>query len=184
MNNRNQMMNKTGGSYREESGKLAAVTMLLLVCAIALPMGWMAHLNRKQSNSSNEIKKYSIRAEALQSEIMTIQQMLKNEVLDDELLIEVATAPGVALIATDDVQVNEKESDKNKPKKLNVELNAIYWNPESPLITIGKENYKVGEKIQGFTIVEIRKTEVVFQSPLGEEVVKYFYDYLDRPGKK
>ena len=65
------------------------------------------------------------------------------------------------------------------PDELDLKLTAIYWNPHDPLVTINDENYRVGDKVNGFTILEIRKTEIVFRSPAGEKIVKYFYDYLN-----
>lgn len=59
-----------------------------------------------------------------------------------------------------------------------VKLNAIYWNPKDPLVTIDDENYRTGDMVNSYRIIEIREAEVVFSSPQGEKVVKYFYDYL------
>ena len=53
-----------------------------------------------------------------------------------------------------------------------VKVTAIYWSPVDPLATINDENYRVGDTVNGHTIIEIRKTEVVFRDPQGEEVVK------------
>ena len=68
--------------------------------------------------------------------------------------------------------------------KLKIKLSAIYWNPNDPIATINGENYRVGEMIQNHRIIEIRKTEVIFEDPMGEKVIIYFYDYLDKPRKR
>ncbi len=65
-----------------------------------------------------------------------------------------------------------------------IQLSGIYWNPNDPNApAINGENYHVGEVVLRHRSVEIRKTEVVFEDPMGEKVVKYFYDYLDTPKK-
>jgi hypothetical protein len=57
-----------------------------------------------------------------------------------------------------------------------LEVNAIDWQEKDPLVTINDENYRVGDTFRGYTIIEIRETEVVFRDPLGEKVIKSMYE--------
>lgn len=65
-----------------------------------------------------------------------------------------------------------------KTHESELKLSAIYWNPSDPLVTINDENYRVGDIVNGYKILEIRKTEVLFINSQGEKSVKQFYDYL------
>jgi hypothetical protein len=59
------------------------------------------------------------------------------------------------------------------------ELSTDYGCEHSiPVFTFDGKDYHEGDMVEGHTIIEIRKTEVVFKDPEGEEVVKYFYDYM------
>jgi hypothetical protein len=68
---------------------------------------------------------------------------------------------------------------QNTEPMLMLKLTGIYWNSTSPVVTINNEDYSVGDTVKGYTIVEIRTTEVVFRSPMGDKVVKSFYDDLE-----
>lgn len=67
-------------------------------------------------------------------------------------------------------QSSEVEGEKQNIDS--VQLNAIYWNPTNPLVTINDENYRVGNTVNGYKILEIREAEVVFRSPQGKVVVR------------
>ena len=184
MTSRIKTLGQLGLEYREESVKPAIITMLVAVVAVALPLGWMIHKTGDEGIRVADISRYKALATLVDGNVATIRKILANDVVDDDALSGVAAAPVVTLITPDIGPTNLDEAAQNTAKQLDVELKAIYWNPRDPLVTLGDENYRVGEKVQGFTIMEIRKTEVVFRSPLGETVVKYFYEYLDRPKRK
>lgn len=167
--------------YHEESVKPVLLMLIVVVGLIALPLGWFIYNDMEQGTLSSDVSNYSVLAEELQIKAEAVQDMLKSEAVDETMLTQVSTAPKVTLITPDIAPTNVDKTASQDTGILDVKLKAIYWNPVDPLITIGDENYRVGEKINGFTIVEIRKTAVIFRSPLGEQVVKYFYDYLDKP---
>jgi hypothetical protein len=169
--------------YREESVKPAMVTALVAVMAIAFPLGWVIHKIGDAGGRAANISKYNDLASLVDGNVAVIRKVLANDVVDERELTGVAAAPVVTLITPDITPTNMGEAAQNK-NELNVKLKAIYWNPRDPLVTIGDENYRIGDKVEGFKIKEIRKTEVVFMSPMGDTVVKYFYDYLDTPKRK
>ena len=170
--------------YQEESVKPALIAMIVAVVVVTLPLGWMIHKIGDEGFSSTEISKYTGLAMLVDRNVMNVHKILENDVVDEDILSGVSVAPMVTLITPNIGPTNMGESAGQSGKQLKVKLKAIYWNPRDPLVTIGDDNYRVGEKIQGFTITEIRKTEVVFRSPLGDTVIKYFYDYLDTPKRK
>jgi hypothetical protein len=110
---------------------------------------------------------------------VTIVRGILEKGVVDMAALAAAAAPKVTLITPDLSPTNLQKGADQDQSKLDIKLNAIYWNPSDPLVTIDNENYRMGDTIKGFKILEIRETEVVFRSPLGDKVVKYFYDYLD-----
>lgn len=168
--------------YQEESPKAAIITTLVIVLIIALPLGWMIRDIGDSGFRAADTSKYSALAESVAGDVAAVRSMIENEISDENVVIGIASAPFV--ITPDIGPTNMDEAAAANNGELNVVLKAIYWNPSAPMITIGSENYEVGEIINGYTITEIRKTEVVFLSPLGNPVVKYFYDYLDNSKKK
>ncbi|MEE9369730.1 MAG: hypothetical protein V3V05_12850 [Pontiella sp.] len=184
MRNQANTMEHLSIEYQEESIKPAIIVMLVAVVIVSLPLGWMIHKISDQGVRIADVSRYQNLALLVDSNVSTIRKILANDVVDDRVLSGVAAAPLVTLITPNISPTNRDEAAHSNTKNLDVELKAIYWSPRDPLVTLGDENYRVGEKIQGFTIAEIRKTEVVFKSPLGDTVVKYFYDYLDTPKRK
>lgn len=110
--------------------------------------------------------------------VRLVRAILEKGVVDVVALAAVAV-PVITLITPDIDPTNMQEAASRDPNKLTVKLSAIYWNPRDPLVTIDNDKYRVGDRIKGFTILEIRKTEVVFRSPPGDSSVKYFHDYLE-----
>lgn len=168
-----------GTDYFEESPRLAIIIAVLAVVAVGVPLGL---LNKKISDAGSQaadVSTYTSLADSVGANVRVVRDMLDKGVVDMVALAAVA-APKVTLITPDVNPTNMQEAANQDPNKLNVKLSAIYWSPQDPLVTIDNENYRVGDKVKGFTILEIRKTEVVFRSPLGDKIIKYFYDYLDR----
>jgi len=158
--------------YRETPVKPAIYTMLIVVAAVAVPLGW---LNQKIGAEGFEVAdttQYQNLVATVGGEVKKVQRMLDSEQVD------LNETPLVTLIVPDIMPTNMNEAVVPVSKKFKVELSGIYWSPSDPLATINGENYHVGDLIQGHRILEIRKTEVVFEDPMGEKVVKYFYDYL------
>ena len=175
--------NKAGADneYREERIKPAVLTMLIVVVIVTVPLGW---LNKKIGDEGLRIAdttKYNEVIKVVDQDVKTVQKMLNNELVDEQQLMGVSTAPMVTLITPDIMPTNMSEALNSK--KSQIVLKGIYWSPTDPIVTIGEENYHIGEMVQGHRIIEIRKTEVVFEDPMGEEFVKYFYDYIDVSGK-
>lgn len=163
--------------YFEESPTLAIITAIVVVVFVGIPLGLLNKKVADEGSQAADVSSYSELSEKIAGNVRVVREMLEKGVVDEMALAAVAT-PRVTLITPDVNPTDMKEATSQNSNKLNVELNAIYWNPQDPLVTIDDENYRVGDKIKGFTILEIRKTEVVFRSPLGDKVVKYFYDYL------
>lgn len=181
MSRLNAPVSKVETFYHEESITPPILVMSLLVIAIASPLVWFNYSDLQQSARSADVSKYRVLAGELQVKTEDVRRMFSTEAVDESLMTQVSSASEVTLITPDSPVTNEAETVSRDPSAFSVKLKAIYWNPVDPLVTIEDENYKVGEKIHGFTIVEIRKTAVIFRSPLGEQVIKYFYDYLDKP---
>lgn len=181
MSRLNTVMAGSGSQYEEESVKPVAVVLILLLGVITIPLGWFIYNDLEDGAQSTDISKYSTLAEELQVKTDAVRKMLSNEAIDESMMTKVSSAATVTLITPDVEPGKDLDSAVQDTGVLDVKLKAIYWNPVDPLITVGDENYTIGEKINGFTIVEIRKTSVLFRSPLGDQVVKYFYDYLDKP---
>jgi len=66
----------------------------------------------------------------------------------------------VTLIVPEIVIVEDRKNGSEKQSSLNIVLDGIYWNPDSPLATIDGETYREGDIIQGYKIVEIGKRSV------------------------
>jgi hypothetical protein len=113
-------------------------------------------------------------------DVKMVQRMLDNERIDEREL-KGTMAPVVTLITPDIMPTNMAEAANQGSGTFKIQLSGIYWSTHDPIATINGENCHVGDSIQGHRIIEIRKTEVVFEDPMGEKIVKYFYDYLDKP---
>ena len=171
-----------GNGYRETPVKPAVYTMLIVVAAVAAPLGW---LNQKISAEGSEIAdttQYRDLVAGVGRDVKMVQRMLNNERIDEKEL-RGTLVPVVTLITPDIMPTNMGEAASQDDGTLKIKLSGIYWSPSDPLATINGENYRAGELIQGHRIIEIRKTEVVFEDPMGNKVVKYFYDYLGKPKK-
>lgn len=174
----------SANEYREESAKPAIFTMLCIVVIIALPLVWMIRDIGDSGFKAADTTKYSALAESVADHVVAVRNMIENEMVDEHVVIGIASAPMVTLITPEIGPTNSGEAAGIDKGELNVVLKAIYWNPSTPIVTIGTENYKKGEMINGHTIKEIRKTEVLFLSPQGDTVIKYFYDYLEPGAQK
>lgn len=168
--------------YREVSVKSAIYTMLIGVVAVAAPLGWMNQKIGAEGFRIADTTQFQNLVAVVGQDVKTVQRMLDNELVEKKELTG-TMAPVVTLITPDIMPTNMGEAGQQEPSTFEVELSGIYWSAHDPIVTINDENYHTGEVIQGHTIVEIRRTEVVFEDPMGERLVKYFYDYLDKPRK-
>jgi hypothetical protein len=166
--------------YREESPKPAVVITVVIVALIAAPLALANKRIGDDGQQAADVSKYSLLARQLNANVTVVLDALKRGVVKESTLKDsgVLGQKGPTTIIPPVTPTNLNESSGN-PNELEINLTAIYWNPRDPLVTIDNENYYVGDKVKGFTILEIRKTEVVFRSPAGEKIVKYFYDYLN-----
>jgi hypothetical protein len=164
--------------YCEESPGLAIILAVIIVVMVGIPLGLLNKRIADEGSRNADISLYSSLAGNVAANVQIVRKVLEKGVVDMAALAAAAT-PTVTLITPDVSPTNMQEAAGQDPTKLAIKLNAIYWNPSDPLVTIDNENYRTGDKVQGFTILEIRQTEVVFRSPLGDKVIKYFYDYLD-----
>jgi hypothetical protein len=166
-------------AYREETVTSSIYVLLVALVVVAAPLGWLTHRIGAEGLKAADVSRYSSLTVQVAQKVKVAQAMLEQESMDEAVVAEIV-APSVRLITPDIAPTNIEEVAMQDPEKLDIELNAIYWSPRDPLVTIDDESYRVGDKIKGYTIVEIRKTEVIFKSPLGETVIKYFYEYLDQ----
>ncbi len=177
-------LNKTSESlpevYREESSRPAVIIMIVIVALIAAPLALANKRIGDDGQRAADVSKYAKLAKQLNANVTVVLEALKRGVVKESALKETSVLgqSGPTTIIPPVTPTNLNESSGN-PNELEIKLTAIYWNPRDPLVTIDGENYYVGDKVKGFTILEIRKTEVVFRSPAGEKIVKYFYDYLN-----
>ena len=170
---------QAGASYCEESPRLAIIITVVVVAAVGIPLGLLNKKISDEGSRAADVSLYMGLADRVGGNVMVVREMLEKGVVDKVALAAVA-APRVTLITPDVSPTNMQEAADQDPNKLNIKLSAIYYSTQDPLVTIDDENYRVGDKIKGgFTILEIRKTEVVFRSPLGDKIVKYMYDYLE-----
>lgn len=166
--------------YREESSRFAIVTMIVAATLVGTPL---ALANKKiEDNGSHaaDVSKYALLAKKLDGTVVAVRDILKNGVVRDSVLSggNILAAKGSKVITPPIAPTNLNESTLN-PNNVDLDLSAIYWNEREPLATINDKNYKVGDKVKGtgFTILEIRETEVLFRSPTGEKVLKSIYEY-------
>jgi hypothetical protein len=172
----------TSDEYREVAVKPAVYTMLAVVIAAALPLGWLNLRIGEEGSKIADTTRYSELVAVVNRDLKTVQNMIASARVDERSL-KGSLAPAVTLITPDILPTNLDEASRQDASKFNIELNGIYWSPVDPIVTINDENYKVGDLVQGYRILEIRKTEVVFEDPMGEPIIKYFYDYLGQPGR-
>lgn len=176
---KNKVETDAMNEYREVRVKPSIYTMLVAVTIVAAPLGWLNQKIGAEGFRIADTTQYRNLVDGVGRDVKAVQRMLDSERMDEVALKGV---PVVTLITPDIMPTNMGEAVQSNGK-LNIELSAIYWNSHDPIATINGENYHVGEFINGYKIIEIRKTEVVFEDPMGEKVIIYFYDYLDQ-GKK
>jgi hypothetical protein len=170
--------------YTEIQVKPAIYFALLVVVLVAAPLLWWNHKTGAEGLVVADTSNYAALARQVSLDVRTVQGILNNEVVDKRVLRGLGAAPVVTLITPEIMPTNLDEAATLGNRKFNIELSGIYWIPADPIVTIDGENYKTGDLVQGHRIVEIRQTEVVFEDPLGEKVVKYFYDFLDDAKKR
>lgn len=161
-------------SYSEESPRVAIIMAFVLVLLVGTPLA-LANLKVIEAGSrANDVSTYVRLAKQLDANVAAVREVVGKGVVT-EAVITGEGVKGTTLITPLIAPTNIHETSSDS---MEITLSAIYWNPHDPLVTINNENYHIGDKVKGFTIIEIRKTEVVFRSPAGEKVVKYFYDDL------
>jgi len=176
---KNKVKTDAAHEYREVWVKPAIYTMLVVVIIVAAPLGWLNQKIGAEGFRIADTTQYRNLVDGVGRDVKAVQRMLDNEHMDE---ITLKGTPVVTLITPDIMPTNMGEAAKDNGR-FSIALSGIYWSPNDPIATINGENYHEGELISGHRIVEIRKTEVVFEDPMGDKIVKYFYDYLDQ-GKK
>ena len=177
------MMGKTkidsATEYRETPVKPAVYTMLVVIVVVAAPLGWLNQKIGAEGFRVADTTQYQNLVREVGRDVKSVERMLNSERVDKKNL-KGTLVPTVTLITPDIMPTNMEEAVADNGK-FKVVLSGIYWSPTDPIATLNGENYHTGEVISGHRIVEIRKTEVVFEDPMGDKLVKYFYDYLDKP---
>ncbi|MCF7864073.1 MAG: general secretion pathway protein GspB [Kiritimatiellales bacterium] len=164
-------------AYREERVKPAVFIMLAVVALVAIPLAWWNLKIGAEGSKIADTTQYQSLVELVGRDVKTVQRMLDNEHVDASELRRIKAAPASTLITPDVMPTNMSEAVGQATKKFKPELSGIYWSAHDPMATINGETYRTGEMVQGHRIVEIRETEVVFEDPMGEKIVIYFYDY-------
>ena len=165
-------------AYREESVKSAIYTMLIVVAVVIAPLGWLNQKVGAEGFKGADTTPFENLVLEVGQDLEMVKDMLVHERVDENLVKSVVLTPVITLITPDIMPTNLEESVGQDSPQFTVVLSGIYWSSHDPIVTINGKNYHVGEQIQGHRIVEISKTEVVFEDPLGEKIIKYFYDYL------
>ena len=169
----------TADIYREEPVKPAIYTMLIVVTIVAAPLGWLNQKIGAEGFKVADTSRYQDLVRGVDRDVQMVNRMLVNETLDEKI-IQNTISPGVKLITPDIMPTNMGEA-AAQDTTYEIKLSGIYWSRSDPIVTIDGENYHVGDNVKNHRIVEIRQTEVVFEDPMGEKVVVYFYDYLRSP---
>ena len=95
--------------YQEVQVKPAIYTMLVVVVAVAAPLGW---LNIKVGAKGSEVadtSRYHDLLAVVDQDVKTVQRMLDNEHVDDKML-KGSLAPVVTLITPDIMPTNMDEA--------------------------------------------------------------------------
>ena len=160
--------------YREESPKLAIIIMIVSVVLIGAPLTMANKRIGDEGQRAADVSKYAQLAQQLNAKMALVLSNFKRGVVNEDRLRESDTigSRGPTLITPHITPTNVSEDDD--PNKLDIKLSAIYWNEKDPLVTIDNENYRVGDKVNGFTILEISKTSIIPRNPAGEIVTKNF----------
>ena len=176
MTGKNKTLKGVAQPYREEPVKPAVYTALIVVAIVAAPLGWLNQKIGAEGFKVADTSQYQNLVLTVNRDVRTVRRMLDNEAVDEKTL---KGASLVTLITPDIAPTNASEATVQETEGLKIKLSGIYWSPTDPIATINGENYHIGESVLGHRIIGIRKTEVVFEDPMGEKVVKRFYDYLD-----
>jgi len=166
-------------TYREESTKPAVIIMIAAVLLVGTPLALANKRIEDDGQRAADVSRFAQLANKLTDSVTLVFNTHKKATVSDSTLKDngMLGRKGPTLI-TPDIKPTEMNESRD-PNALDLKVSAIYWNPHSPLVTIDGENYREGQKVKGFTILKIGKTEVLFRNPAGENVKKNFYDYLD-----
>lgn len=157
------------GEYHEVPVKSSVYTMLIVVAAVAAPLGWLNLKIGAEGSRGADISRYSDLLAVVNRDVDTVQRILDHEQMDEKVLKgSLAKVPQWISPDDKDLPVNRKDTPKLKPGNLKIELSGIYWSLTDPIATINDENYHVGDQIQNHKIIEIRKNKVLFEDPMGE----------------
>lgn len=172
----------SGQPYREEPVKPAIYTMLVIVGIVALPLGWLNQKISAEGSKVADTSRYQELVKTVTQDVVSVQRMLDSETVGQKVLKGTA-GPQVSFFRPDVPRTNEDDIVMQDSAKFKIELSGIYWG-KNPIATINGDNYHTGETVMGHRIIEIRKTEVVFEDPMGQKAVKYLYDFLDEPHRR
>lgn len=158
--------------YAEESPRLPALFALALTLLVAALLAyWIVQVNRQGRRDTN-LAAYRQLVQAMQADATEVDAILRNDA--EALSGLAANRKRVAtLIVPEVVIVDEpKPAEPAGAKAFEAEITGIYWNPSQPLVGIGGETYRVGERVDGYEIVRIGKSKVQLQSEDGTLVIK------------
>ncbi len=163
--------------YREETAKLPVAITVAAVLLVGIPLAvWIFRID-EAGKISADISKYETLVQTVDGDVQTVDAILDK---DAEAINAADKKRTVTLIVPEIVIVEDRKNGSEKQSSLNIALDGIYWNPDSPLATIDGETYREGDTIQGYTIIEIGKRSVRFKGKDGTIVEKDMYEDLLR----
>ncbi|MDH3981998.1 MAG: hypothetical protein OES84_03760, partial [Kiritimatiellaceae bacterium] len=153
--------------YREESIKVPVVVTVVVVLLIVAPLiYWILQINAFGIRAADTTK-YDALVQVVDSDVQTVDAMLRNDTAELEAILAARKTPVVTLVVPEIVIVDEKTSDPNRTAPLKGELEGIYWSAERPLVGIAGDIYRVGDKVQGYEVVQISKRSAQFRAEDG-----------------
>ncbi len=160
---------KAGLTYREESVGIPVLSTVLVLVLVAAPLFWTLVRINRDGVKSTDISRYEGLAQAATLTVQTVDAMLRND--EAELAaIRAGQSPDKVTLIIPEIEI--KEIAPHNKTKLDVGLINIYWDVANPLVGIEGDTYGVGDKVQGYEIINILKTKVYFRGPDGKTVIK------------
>ncbi|HEY5653689.1 MAG TPA: hypothetical protein VIR63_04900 [Pontiella sp.] len=164
-------------NYQEEGLKVPVVIVMVVLCLIITPLGYWIYKTDQQGSQSSNAEKYDSIVRVVEADVAYVKEVLKGDKEEMKDFLEAKNSPIVAL-KVPETGSNEVSNMPGNPKVLNVSMEGIYWSSDNPLVGLGGETYRVGDKVQGYEITYIGKTSVEFKAPDGSKLVKEMYESL------
>ena len=153
--------------------------MLVLAVLVTAPLVWLNMKIEKEGAQSADVSNYDVIMKNIDRNARSVRKLRNVEIQALAALKYSGDSGKTSLIVPNDGSTNS--DDMAASRKLDIELSGIIWNPDAPLVIIEREIYKKGESVNGYEIIKVSRTEVIFRNSMGDTVVKQFYEYLEGP---